>query len=262
MNMNNLEIALDARDKGIVAIPCRPGTKVPAIGWKKWQSTMPPVEFQRQWFRDPCNIAIITTGFVVFDCDDPTKAELVIEKCGVTPHKLRTPRGGIHLGYRRRQGVAVKNQVKIKGMDIDIRTDGGLELIPMSQTEHGCYEWLGPGLHRPSDLPVAKVSWTQDRRQRTTCVMDTIADTGVVVRRARAYLATIEGAVSGQRGHDRTMRVAGVLIQKFGLTLDQAWPLFLEWNEQCVPPWSEKDLLHKLQDAFRFRCRFVQGVLS
>lgn len=254
MNMNNLAIALDARSKGIVAIPCRPGTKVPAIGWKKWQSAIPPMELQRHWFRDPCNIAIITTGFVVFDCDDPAKAELVIEKCGATPHKLRTPRGGIHLGYRRRQNVAVTNQVKIKGMDIDIRTDGGLELIPMSETECGRYEWLGPGLHSLSDLPVAKVGWTRDHRQRTIRLLDPIADASQAVRRARAYLATIEGAVSGQRGHDRTMRVAGILVQKFGLSIADALPIILDWNQKCQPPWNEKELLHKLQDALRLRC--------
>ena len=45
-------------------------------------------------------------------------------------------------------------------------------------------------------------------------------DGDVMVRRARAYLARVEGAVSGQRGHDRTMRAAGILIQKFGLTID------------------------------------------
>ena len=73
------------------------------------------------------------------------------------------------------------------------------------------------------------------------------------VRRARSYLAHIEGAKAGDRGHDRTFRVACVLAIKFGLTMQQAWPLINEWNEQCEPPWSEKELLHKLQDAFKLR---------
>src|SRR5207249_4186347 len=84
-------------------------------------------------------------------------------------------------------------------------------------------------------------------------------DGDVMVRRARAYLAHVEGAVSGQRGHDRTMRVAGILIQKFGLSIEQAWPLFLAWNEQCEPPWSAKELLHKLQDAERLKSRYLKG---
>src|SRR5205807_5418559 len=86
-----------------------------------------------------------------------------------------------------------------------------------------------------------------------------IGDSGVMIRRARGYIANIEGAISGYRGHDRTMRVAGVLVQKFGLSIEQAMPLFFEWNEQCEPPWSEKELLHKLQDAHRLRFRLSMG---
>jgi hypothetical protein len=146
MQMNNLQTALEAREKGIVALPCRPGTKIPAVRWKPWQTSLPPLELQRDWFSKAGNIAIVTNGMVVFDCEDPALAELVIERCGDTPHKLKSPGGGIHLGYRRRRGIELANRVKIKGMDIDIRTDGGVELIPHSETERGCYEWIGPGL--------------------------------------------------------------------------------------------------------------------
>ena len=145
--------------------------------------------------------------------------------------------------------------MRIKGQPIDIRTDGGLELVPNSETEHGRYEWLGDGLLPIAELPVAKIGWTRDRTRRE---LKAVATDGpdAAVRRAHAYLATVEGAVSGQRGHDRTFRAACVLIQKFGLTVERAWPLFLEWNEQCEPPWSEKELLHKLQDALKQCHRF------
>ena len=56
-----LEVALDARAKGIVAIPC--DGKVPLVKWKPWQAELPPLETQREWFRDTrVNVAIITTG--------------------------------------------------------------------------------------------------------------------------------------------------------------------------------------------------------
>ena len=80
------------------------------------------------------NIAIITSGLVLFDCENPEEADRVLEHCGETSHKLRSPGGGLHLGYRKRKGVALSNQVKIKGLPIDIRTDGGLEMIPNSET--------------------------------------------------------------------------------------------------------------------------------
>ena len=80
-----------------------------------------------------------------------------------------------------------------------------------------------------------------------------------LVARARAYLVHIDGAISGQHGHNHTMRVAGILIQKFGLTIDEALPLILEWNQRCEPPWSEKELLHKLQDAYRLRFEYARS---
>jgi putative DNA primase/helicase len=40
-----------------------------------------------------------------------------------------------------------------------------------------------------------------------------------------------------------------VLIQGFGLSIDQARPLLRDWNRRCEPPWSERELEHKLQDA-------------
>ena len=40
------------------------------------------------------------------------------------------------------------------------------------------------------------------------------------------------------------------MFQMFGFTsIEQVWPLILEYNAKCLPPFSEKELLHKLQDA-------------
>jgi hypothetical protein len=75
------------------------------------------------------------------------------------------------------------------------------------------------------------------------------ADPYSVISRARAYIATIPGAVSGQGGHDVTFHVACCLILGFGLSVDDAFPILMDWNQSCQPPWSERDLLHKLQSA-------------
>ncbi len=251
---DNFDIALDADLKGHVCIPCFPGTKVPRVKWRPYQSIRPSQEDYRKWFHDTAaNVALICTDMVLFDVDDLAKAEVVLHECGDTPHKLWTPNGGIHLGYRKEPGTVVMNQVRIKGLPIDIRTDRGLEMIPHSFTENGCYEWLGPGLLPVEELPVAAVGWTRKRVEKPVTPVVLSEDQGLMVRRARAYLGCVEGAISGFQGHNRTMRAAGILIQKFGLSIEQALPLFLEWNEQCEPRWSKKELLHKLQDAFRLR---------
>lgn len=74
---------------------------------------------------------------------------------------------------------------------------------------------------------------------------------GDVVERARKYLAAIDPAISGQHGHDITYRAACTLVVDFDLTLDEARPLLQEWNARCEPPWSDEELEHKLEDAYR-----------
>lgn len=70
------------------------------------------------------------------------------------------------------------------------------------------------------------------------------------VERARAYVTRMPGAVSGAGGHDQTFAAACKLVE-FGLSPDEAWPLLLEFNQRCQPQWSERELRHKLEDAFR-----------
>lgn len=69
------------------------------------------------------------------------------------------------------------------------------------------------------------------------------------VKAAAAYLATIPPAISGQGGHKRLYHAASRLIDGFALSIEDALPLLLNWNETCQPPWSEAELLRKLQEA-------------
>lgn len=71
------------------------------------------------------------------------------------------------------------------------------------------------------------------------------------LERARAYLAKCEPAVSGQRGHDKAFRAACKVGPGFDLAEDQTLRLLREeYNPRCVPPWSEKELVHKVKDAY------------
>jgi replicative DNA helicase len=70
-----------------------------------------------------------------------------------------------------------------------------------------------------------------------------------VTERARKYLAKLPPAVSGSGGHNATFHAACVLVLGFGLDGSEALPILNEWNQLCQPPWSEKDLRHKLADA-------------
>ena len=67
---------------------------------------------------------------------------------------------------------------------------------------------------------------------------------------ARAYLAKLPAAVAGQGGHPATYRAASILANGFDLPWSDAWSLLQEFNARCSPPWEEKDLRHKLNDAY------------
>lgn len=70
-----------------------------------------------------------------------------------------------------------------------------------------------------------------------------------VGERAADYLSRMPESISGQHGHDKAYRAACVLVRGYNLTPEAALPLMQEWNSRCEPPWSERELLHKLEDA-------------
>ncbi len=70
-----------------------------------------------------------------------------------------------------------------------------------------------------------------------------------VIDHARKYIAAIPGAVSGQQGHSQTFSVAVALVNGFELSESDAMMLLSEYNQTCSPPWSEKELEHKIREA-------------
>lgn len=69
------------------------------------------------------------------------------------------------------------------------------------------------------------------------------------VERARLYCSSYPVAVSGCDGHGTTFRLACVLVTGFGLGIEGARPILEAWNQGCQPPWSPKELSHKLKQA-------------
>lgn len=67
--------------------------------------------------------------------------------------------------------------------------------------------------------------------------------------RARKYLAATPGAISGSGGHGHTFLVASKVVRGFDLSVDDAIALMLEWNGKCSPPWSERDIRRKCEQA-------------
>ena len=79
--------------------------------------------------------------------------------------------------------------------------------------------------------------------------------------RVERYLDKGEPAVSGQRGHDTTFRLLSTVINGFALSPEEAWAAALYYNHKCEPPWSEKELKHKVHDALNTQHDKPRGYL-
>lgn len=84
-----------------------------------------------------------------------------------------------------------------------------------------------------------------------------------LVDRAQAYVDKMPSAIAGSGGHDATFNVCKVLCHDFALSDGDAWAVLGEYNARCVPPWSESDLQHKLEDAGKCdRAKRARGELA
>ena len=74
-----------------------------------------------------------------------------------------------------------------------------------------------------------------------------------VVERARQYIAKMPKAIQGQNGSGATLTVATKIVVGFNIVHDSAVALQLmqEYSQRCQPPWSDKELRHKLKEADR-----------
>jgi len=113
----------------------------------------------------------------------------------------------------------------------------------------------------PSDFPTPVRTRTAERthsiskRTRPSAHPD-------VLERARRYLLAIPPAVAGQRGDVRTFHVCCRLARGFGLATGDALSLLADWNARCDPPWSERELLAKLDHANRYGHEPIGGLLQ
>jgi hypothetical protein len=243
------EAARRYAERGWPIIPLR--GKAPAVkGWQTWVADEAGLLL---WFgQRGCNVGLrpADAGYVVVDTDTEEADAWVRAHLPLTPMMVRTGSGSTHRYFAAPPRKEIRNRQGWKGVPgLDVRGNPGPVVLPPSvHPETGKrYEWIGEVL-LAAGLPRFSPAWVY-RRTRHQVQAILTEDTEERVRRARAYVAKVEGAVSGQGGHNRTFRVACLLRQRFGLSYEQAWPVFKEWNQRCEPPWCDRDLAHKLTDA-------------
>lgn len=140
------------------------------------------------------------------------------------------------------------------GTGLDIRGERGHIVAAPSPHESGrCYELVNPDAE-PSPLPPAWASrilrcHAPEPAPPPSQTQPSGTDVDAVIERARKYVERMDPAISGSGGHQATWRVAQVLVRGFALPRAQARQLLLAYNQRCQPPWSARDIEHKLTQA-------------
>ena len=68
--------------------------------------------------------------------------------------------------------------------------------------------------------------------------------------RAQRYVAATPPSISGQGGHSQTFGLATALAHGFNLSESEVYALLQVYNLSCSPPWSEKEIKHKIRQAY------------
>jgi RecA-family ATPase len=253
---------------------CKSPGKAPLTPWTAYQDRLPrAAEIKTLWNRWPnANVGIAlgpVSGLIALDIDGPEAWELAAELFGEEglPETLgfATAGDGRRLFYTidpaqvpiitRRRWDRGESHVILLGR-------GCQTVMPPSIHPNGRpYTWT-PGLG-PDEAPIAPcpeaITLALDRSPPLPppTTPPTLASTPAKIRdRAAAYLDQCPPAISGQNGHSQTLKVALYLVRGFQLPPEMALALIWErYNPRCRPPWSERELRHKVDEAAKIPLR-------
>lgn len=258
-----------AIDLGWWAHPLAPESKRPATQHGYKDATRDLGTIRSWWRREPrygVGIACGGDGPVIVDVDVKDGKPGIASLCaleaehGVLPRTMRarTPSGGLHPYYAAIPGRDVRRAIGVRP-GIDLLGTGGYACAPPTTTPEGQYTWIDD-----DDGLAALPAWVADLARpipeitavrsasltRRTCA-PRWDDLESRAKRAIAYVDAIPPAVSGHGGHDQTFRVALALVRGFELPRSVAAEILNYYNQACDPPWSERELEHKLDHAER-----------
>ena len=211
----------------------------------------------RRWFTEhpEWNVGLVTGAvgkIVVVDADSLEALAWAVKNLPATPMQVVT-RKGKHL-YFAHPGIDIRNGVKLRGMPLDVRGDGGYVAAPdtVHWTGH-VYRWLEePTKEMLQALPVANPAWFAEERKfkPSTIAVDAVEKRIRVVpyRRCSTPIDLIRQS-KGRTAVTNCFAIAKLLAAEpagFGLTVSEAMPIIVAYNARAVPPFSDKEIEHKI----------------
>ena len=217
------------------------------------------------WKRWPtANVGVVTgtaSGVWMLGPDGPqglADVKRLVDENGPLPATARAKSGsgGEHYYFRwPADGPPVTQRRNHRGTRIDVRGEGGYFVAPPSRNGNGPYQWIDDTA--PADAPAWLLDWARGTEPKGAPTPPPPAPAAFptggkpdAYQRAGKYLEKLPPAVSGEGGHDKTFAAARAAVYGFDLGPARGYDLLAsEFNPRCVPPWSERELRHKCDDA-------------
>ncbi len=265
-----LDEALRLAKLGYPVFPCFPKTKKPANENGVSGASRDSDVITAWWRQNPrANIGLACHHCLIIDVDiKPEEGKrgdldmpILVDALGKLPPSpmAKSGGGGWHLFFQRpKEEIVGRKAVEWQGRKtgIDIQVGNQYVVAPPSVHEsEKLYEWI-TALVPVAELPGLPQKWIDDFLPKKEAIIPVVAQSPVVawnddriIERCRQYVAAIPPAVMGQNGSAQTLCAANAIFGGFALSEEQGWPILMEYNARCQPPWTEKELVHKMRDA-------------
>lgn len=256
--------ALWVADCGYTIFPLSPRTKIPFAGSGGIKdATTDPDQIRKWWTDHPdANIGLATgrSNVIVIDIDGDRgrdslpKLESIVGPIGntltvITPGKKDKGKG-MHLYFSNPENRTYPASCgKLPG--IDIRCGETYVLAPPSVHPHGgSYIFNGGSAYGTTELlPVPDLSPLFEKATPAPPLLSPYSKADVV-HRAEKYVDACPPAISGQGGHASLLRVVNALLWGFQLDEHVVRQIVHDrFNPRCEPPWSEKEIDHKISES-------------
>ena len=232
------------RDLGFSQLPL--DGKRPAIPrWKHLIRRFPTEAEIRSWFQNTRNnIGIICgqiSGIVVLDADTQELADSLARQLPPTAMMTKTARGR-HFFYRLKKGQHVPPRVRINHLMLDVRGEASYAAAAHSIHPETGQPYQRLGSWKLREVPYFDPAWIPAASPESPLSRGN-------VKSPLSYISQIR-AVSGAGGSNATFRAACIL-RDAGFSEAETLAAMIEWNQtNAEPPWSVRELLHKVQDVF------------
>lgn len=270
MTASSLEAARNYVRRGWCVVPVPFKQKRPVIkGWEQLRLAESDLDV---YFDQPANLGLIlgepSGGLVDVDLDCAEARELADKYLPATTAKTgREGSENSHWWYIAAGASTVQHRDPVtKQMIVELRSTGGQTVVGPSIHPSGeSYDVLsGEPTVVPAEMLTACVvalanrvieirhgEKTKDPKPvRVTEPIPSPLSASEIEQRALAYLDKMPAAISGNGGHAATYAAATVLVHGFEIDPEQALTLLQEhYNPHCDPPWTEKELRHKVNSA-------------